>query len=179
MRIDNIPWNNFDFYNTEDYDVLFLDFGKFNKLRNQIDKLERWFTRFKQELRKREIFLDLIIITGDIASEGLESDFKKAKQFLKKTFSEFLKKMVIVPVNHDLRWVLRENKKIKHKLRFRNFLQFLNDLGLIKRRIPNSLYFLKPHTFKIFPIRKNRMNMKIHPWKSHLYSKCSCFSISI
>lgn len=127
-----------------------IHFGTFHYLRNQKNKLYYWFEHLKNELKKKNIKLDLIVITGDIGSEGKESDFIQGKYFIENCIYKDLNiPLIIVPGNHDLQWAI--SSVIRHEERFDNYLKFINELGLIHTKLTYKEYFSKPHFFKTIP----------------------------
>jgi 3',5'-cyclic AMP phosphodiesterase CpdA len=87
------------------------------------------------ELAKHpDIHTDVIVVTGDISSNGTSDDFHDAKKFFKNIIDnnvfKSLKKIIIVPGNHDYRWRSSNNKKLTSlSERSEHFNAFINDLS--------------------------------------------------
>lgn len=87
------------------------DFHFKNRDANQDVILSSLYTKLK-ELSDEKISIDVIIITGDVAYSGKETEYIKAKEYIEKILKLFnlpKSKVFIVPGNHDV------NRELIHK----------------------------------------------------------------
>ena len=78
--------------------------------------------------------VDLLIVSGDVGSAGVESDYEKCKVFLNFLIN-FKKPIIIVPGNHDLSW--NATKIGKDKKKFDDYKEFLKKFI---QKIPDVVY---------------------------------------
>lgn len=76
-----------------------------------IDNANKWYSQLADDLRYELdcSYLDILIISGDIANRSVPDEYTAAQQFLEALSKEFklhAQQLVIVPGNHDLNWAL-------------------------------------------------------------------------
>ncbi|OGU54079.1 MAG: hypothetical protein A2V66_09590 [Ignavibacteria bacterium RBG_13_36_8] len=110
-----------------------LQFGDFfleneNQKKFDLKKLVRDLsTSIKDFETQKKLKIDVLIISGDLGSKGLNSDYSDAKIFLDELCSSLKirkQNVVIVPGNHEINWNIacKEDKK-----KFTDYIDFLDD----------------------------------------------------
>jgi 3',5'-cyclic AMP phosphodiesterase CpdA len=98
-----------------------IHFGSFHALQGKVrieDLISPLLTRITDEGK-----INLIIVSGDLASKGLEPEFYRAEEFLNfiaEKLAVDLNHIIIVPGNHDI----FQNEESPR--RFNNFIEFIN-----------------------------------------------------
>jgi 3',5'-cyclic AMP phosphodiesterase CpdA/CheY-like chemotaxis protein len=96
-----------------------LHFGRFHAFDR--DGLEKLFRRFASQIRQVGD-IDIVLVSGDLASVGEDGEFDEARRFLRAVASHLdvgLERFVIVPGNHDITRFARQES------RFSNYVDFL------------------------------------------------------
>jgi Icc-related predicted phosphoesterase len=144
--------------NMNEINLLHLSDPQFGKDMDRID-LE-YLVRKLKLIRKKGKKFDFFVITGDLTSTGSKHEFMSAYHLIDSILQIFestnIKKIYLVPGNHDINYKL---SRISRNLKLENYNNFLN--RIYKENPTKIIEFIRYHPGVFIPIVRINSNYKI------------------